>query len=159
MKIVYLTVCLILIAAAQAPDSLASEMKTQGTKADQYYRQGKFKNAYKAYFKLAKTGDHHSQHQVAKMYTNGEGRTIDLKKAYAWSVLAAESGEDEIVASSDALLQRISDKDKALSSATKLKSKYGKEALKIKADKIAKRAEGGRPGRCITGSRMGCRDD
>ena len=126
------------------------------TEADQYYQQGNFKKAYKAYYKLAKTGDHYSQHLVSNMYANGEGKRVDLKKAYAWSVLAAEGGQEQWLTISDELLQRTKDQTKALDSARKLKEKYGKQALLAKSEKKG-RDELYMLGSDCTGSRLPCK--
>jgi TPR repeat protein len=140
----------------QAPCALAATLQDYRSEADQYYQQGNFRKAYKAYLKLAKTGDNYSQHLVSTMYANGEGKSENLTKAYAWSTLAAESGQDQWVNYSDELLQRINDKDKALNSANKLKKKYGQEALKNKAERKT-RDELYEAGSKCTGSKMGCR--
>jgi hypothetical protein len=60
---------------------------------------------------------------------------VDLTKAYAWSALAAEGGEEHFVNESNELLQRTSDQSRALNSAGRLKKKFVVEALKSKADR------------------------
>ena len=156
MKILYIVVCAVLFAAIQAPCVLAKEMQEYRSEADQYYQQGNFKKAYKSYYKLAKTGDHYSQHQVSEMYANGEGKTVDLTKAYAWSVLAAEGGDERLANNSEELLQRTNDKNKALKSAEKLKKKYGKQVLEAKAERRGL-DELYVAGSNCTGSRMPCK--
>ncbi len=158
MKTVLIASCLMLLAAVQAPEAFAKE--TQETQeyraeADQYYLEKDFKKAYKIYYKLAKTGDHYSQDQVSNMYVNGEGKSIDLTVAYAWSVLAAESGEGEMVDKSDLLLEQTSDKALAEKKAAKLKKKYGKVALNERAKKLERIRLNNEMGGC-TGSRIGC---
>ena len=156
MKSICIALIAVLFTALQAPCALAATLQDYRSEADQYYQQGNFRKAYKAYLKLAKTGDNYSQHLVSTMYANGEGKSENLTKAYAWSTLAAESGQDQWVNYSDELLQRINDKDKALSSANKLKKKYGQEALKNKAERKT-RDELYEAGSKCTGSKMGCR--
>ena len=156
MKCIYVAVFAVLFAALQAPCVLAVELQEYRSEADQYYQQGNFKKAYKTYFKLAKTGDNYSQHQVSIMYANGEGKKIDLTKAYAWSALAAESGQEQWVNYSAELLQRTEDKNKSLKSASKLKKKYGQEALKNKTERRG-RDELFITGSKCTGTRMSCR--
>ena len=156
MKILYIVVCAVLFAAIQAPCVLAKEMQEYRSEADQYYQHGNFKKAYKSYYKLAKTGDHYSQHQVSEMYANGEGKTVDLTKAYAWSVLAAEGGDERLANNSEELLQRTNDKNKALKSAEKLKKKYGKQVLEAKAERRGL-DEHYTSGNDCTGSRLPCR--
>ena len=103
------------------------------TRPDQYYLKHDYKKAYKIYFKLAKTGDHHSQGRIAQMLATGEGKSVDLTEAYAWSVLAEEGGEKYLTETSDVLLQRTGDKSAAQKKALKLQGKYGQQALLEKA--------------------------
>ena len=156
MKSICIALLAVIFTALQAPCALAATLQDYRSEADQYYQQGNFRKAYKAYLKLAKTGDNYSQHLVSTMYANGEGKSENLTKAYAWSTLAAESGQDQWVNYSDELLQRINDKDKALNSANKLKKKYGQEALKNKAERKT-REDLYEAGSKCTGSKMGCR--
>jgi TPR repeat protein len=156
MKAVYVVVCAVLFAALQAPCVQANEIQEYRSEADLYYQQENFKKAYKAYYKLAKTGDHYSQHLVSTMYANGEGKKVNLTKAYAWSVLAAEGGQEQMVNYSEELLQRTNDKSKSLESASRLKKKYGKQALEAKA-KQRGRDELYIAGSDCTGSRLPCK--
>jgi TPR repeat protein len=156
MNFIYVAVFAVLFTALQAPSVLAIESQEYPSEADQYYQQGNFKKAYKAYFKLAKTGDNYSQHRVSEMYANGEGKSVNLPKAYAWSTLAAESGQEQWVSYSDELLLRTKDQNKALKNASKLKKKYGQEALKNKAERKG-RDDLFIAGSKCTGTRMSCR--
>jgi len=155
MKTVLIASCLMLLAAVQAPEAFAKETQEYLAEADQYYLEKNYKQAYKIYYKLAKTGDHYSQVQVSNMYVNGEGKSIDLTVAYAWSALAAESGEDEMVNKSDLLLEQTDDKALAEKKAAKLKKKYGKVALDERAKKLERIRLNNTMGGC-TGSRIGC---
>jgi len=91
MKSVFIAVCVLLFAALQAPVVLANGAKDIRDEADQYYQELNFKKAYKLYFKLAKAGDRYSQDRVSHMYAKGEGKTADMKEAYAWSYSFATS--------------------------------------------------------------------
>jgi TPR repeat protein len=137
MKIGFISVFLMFFIALQAPVLLAGDTSELRAEADQYYLDDNYKKAYKIYFKLAKTGDHHSQGRVAQMLTNGEGKSVDLTEAYAWSVLAEEGSKEVLTQSSDVLLQRTSDQSVAQKKALKLKGKYGQQVLKEKALKRA----------------------
>jgi len=156
MKSIYVAVFAVLFAALQAPFVLAGTLQEYRNVADEYYQEGNFHQAYKVYFKLAKTGDYYSQHWVSKMYANGEGKKVNLTKAYAWSALAAEGGEERWVSYSDELLARNKNKDKALNSANKLKKKYGQEALKNKPERRG-RDDLFITGSDCTGTRISCR--
>lgn len=155
MRSVLIAACVMLLAAVQTPDVFAKEVQEYRAKADQYYLEKDFGKAYKIYYKLAKGGDHYSQDQVSNMYAKGEGKKLDLTEAYAWSVLAAEGGEDEIADRSDMLLQKTNDKALAEKKATKLKKKYGKMALEERAKKLERIRLNNTMGGC-TGSRIGC---
>lgn len=155
MKSVFIAACLMLLAALQAPVALAKGVQEYRTEADQYYLESNFKKAYKIYYKLAKAGDHYSQDRVSFMYANGEWKKVDLTEAYAWSVLAAEGGNEKLVNSSDELLLRTEDKPEAQERAEKLRKKYGKDALRMKAVRQAQRENQKRSGAC-TGSHMAC---
>ena len=78
-----------------------------------------------------------------------------MAEAYAWSVLAAESGSKDLQNHSDALLEQNSDKADAEKRATKLMKKYGDAALEKKAANRAKHDRGKSSGTC-TGSRLRC---
>lgn len=133
MKIGFITVFLMIFIALQAPVLLAADSGELRAEADQFYLQHDYKKASKIYFKLAKTGDHHSQARIAQMFANGEGKSVDLTEAYAWSVLAEEGGEKFITEPSDVLLQRTGNKSSAQKKALKLQEKYGQQALKERA--------------------------
>jgi len=153
VKSILFVVLVFLLAAAQTSYVVANELDKYQAEADQYYAEGNYKKAFKGYFKLAKISDHYSQYWVSNMYANGEGKKVDLEYAYAWSALAAESGEQRHVRNSEELLARNDDKDGALKKAEKLSSKYGKRVLEKKARSTARRST--RSGTC-TGSRLAC---
>lgn len=155
MNIRFLAVCALVFFAVNVDVVYAKTTQESRVEADQYYDQQNFKKAYKYYSKLAKKGDHHSQGQLARMLTQGEGREVDFTEAYAWSVLAAESGEDEWLDSSAMLLGQVSSKPKAEEKAAKLMRNYGEAALQEKHRKAEKRLRLG-AGSC-TGSRVACK--
>jgi TPR repeat protein len=138
MKIGFFAMLLLLSIGLQSNDLLANDMIEMRTEADQYYLEHDYKKAYKKYFKVAKTGDHYAQGRIARMYANGEGKSVDLTEAYAWSVLAQEGSGAVLTESSEDLLQRTDNKAKAQEKALKLQKKYGQQALR---DKARKRAE------------------
>lgn len=157
MKSTLFAACVLVFAATFTSGVFAKELKEYQVEADQYYAQGNYKKAFKGYFKLAKIGDHYSQYWVANMYANGEGKKTDLKYAYAWSVLAAESGREKLIRNSEELLDRNADKKAAQKKAERLMKKYGVQALEEKAELLAKRESGRRFGSC-TGSRLSCQN-
>lgn len=131
------------------------ELELKRSEAEKFYTENNYKKAYKMYYKLAKAGDHYSQDRVSQMYVNGEGKTADLTKAYAWSVLAAESGSRDLLDQSAALLDKTGDKPAAEKSAEKLMKKYGEVALEKRAANRARTERGKSSGSC-TGSRLAC---
>jgi TPR repeat protein len=152
MKKLYFFCCMIFLALL-LPTLVEAKTETgRLAQADRYYQQGEFKKAYKIYSKMAKAGDHYSQHRLAQMFARGEGMKADLVQAYAWAVLATEGGQDGVENYRDSLLQRVENKNDAQEKANKLKKKYGQEALG------AKNARKTHPDRSITctGSRLPC---
>ena len=137
MKTGFAKLLLALLIAMHAAALYAAGSSELRAEADQYYTKHDFKKAYKIYYKLAKTGDHHSQGRIAHMFANGEGKSVDLEEAYAWSVLAEEGGEKYLTESSEVLLQRTDDQAGAQKKASKLRDKYGQEALEEKARRRA----------------------
>ena len=156
MKTAVIAVCALVFFAFQTNVLFAKEAKEYRAEADQYYAAKNYKKAYKGYFKLAKLGDHYSQDRVSHMYANGEGKDVDLEEAYAWSVLAAESGNDELMGRRDSLLEQTSDKTLAQKKADKLMDKYGEAALKKKAESKERLRRNTKSGGC-TGSKLDCR--
>lgn len=152
MKFNVVSACAMLFLSLLSFSLHAGKLQEYRGEADQYHQAQDYKKAYKIYFKLAKIGDHYSQDKISSMYLNGEGKKPDLATAYAWAVLAAEGGKEEMAIKRDELLEQASDKPKAQKTAEKLKKKYGKLALEKKA---AKREEMTGGGAC-TNSRIGC---
>ena len=155
MRPVVIAVVLIFVAAFYAPASMASEAAELRTESDQYYENSDFKKAYKGYYKLAKAGDRHSQSKVSHMYANGEGKSVDLTEAYAWSRVASESGKEKYVKVSDDLLPKTKDRAAAEKRADKLIGKYGKQAQRERTARLSAKENDKRSGQC-TGTRLAC---
>jgi TPR repeat protein len=147
--------CMVLFFASFASTSFAKEIGEYREEAVQYYQEQNYKKAYKIYYKLAKMGDHPSQDQVAVMLARGEGKDIDFENAYAWSVLAAEGGDDILTIQSEELLQQADDKARAENQASRLMKKYGRDAQLEKAEAQEMRRLSRQMGGC-TGSKRGC---
>jgi len=147
------TSALALIIALAMPLAVLAGANTGGfAEADKYYQRGEFNKALRLHLKLAKNGDHDSQHRVSQMYARGEGTGIDLTQAYAWAVLAADGGHDEAQEAKHDLLQLADDRSEALEQAEKLKKKYGDVALESRKERRSKRRSSG----SCTGSRISC---
>ncbi len=155
MKFGPVFLCIALFFASFASTSFAKEILEYRGEAEQYYLEQNYKKAYKIYYKLAKMGDHRSQDQLAVMFARGEGKEVNYEEAYAWSVLAAEGGDDMLTIQSEELFVQASDKEKAENRASRLMKKYGKDALLEKAEKKEARRRSHEMGGC-TGSRTGC---
>ncbi len=155
MKINVVLTCVAVLLALCSSALSAKEIPEYRSEADQYYAEHNYKKAYKIYYKLAKMGDHRSQDQVAVMLSRGEGKDVNLEEAYAWSVLAAEGGDDALTIPNEELFLQASDKDKAENKASRLMKKYGRDALLEKAEKKEARRRSHEMGGC-TGSRTGC---
>ena len=155
MKSAFILAIIALFCLLHAPVSLAKEVTEERAKAKQYYAEQNFKRAYKVYFSLAKIGDHYSQSKLSKLYIAGEGVDVDLNEAYAWSVLAAESGVEGMTERSEKLLQETNDPAGAEKRAAKLMKKYSKQTLQAKAAKKEKFKQNHAMGGC-TGSKLGC---
>ena len=155
MKINVVLTCVAVLLALCSSALSAKEIPEYRSEADHYYAEHNYKKAYKIYYKLAKMGDHRSQDQVAVMLSRGEGKDVNLEEAYAWSVLAAEGGDDALTIPNEELFLQASDKDKAENKASRLMKKYGRDALLEKAEKKEARRRSHEMGGC-TGSRTGC---
>ena len=156
MKIILTTVCFMLFFVFQAPDLVAGTWQEDQAEADQYYETGVYNKAFKIYLGLAKRGVSHSQAMVSQMYSDGEGTKMKANDAYAWAVLAAQRGASDLVERRDSLYEQSANQQSAQKKADKLLSKYGRDALKKKADSKAKLKQNTKSGGC-TGSKLGCR--
>lgn len=124
-------------------------------KAETYLAEGEDRKAYKAYRSLARAGHFPSQRRLAEFYAQGVGTKPDPVEAYAWSVLAAETGREEFVEYSGQLLAAIpaDTQPKAEKTAEKLMKKYGVEAQLERQLRLAEREKN--LNQC-TGSRVSC---
>ncbi len=88
-----------------------------------------YKKAYNLFLKSAKSGNPHSQHNVAVLLLKGHGVKQDQEKALAWFLIAAENGSKNA--------QRIVAKFKAveINNIAKIKSELEKN---IKQKQFAK---------------------
>jgi len=59
------------------------------------------------YRELARSGDKFSQYRLARMFDAGLGTERDPERAYAWAVIAAESGDETIDAYLEDLAVRV----------------------------------------------------
>ncbi|GAB4116699.1 MAG: hypothetical protein Tsb0027_08480 [Wenzhouxiangellaceae bacterium] len=62
---------------------------------DRLYKSGDYYNAFTRYQKMAEYGDKFSQYRLAVMYEMGRGVDKDLVQAFAWSYVAAETGQQQ----------------------------------------------------------------
>jgi len=147
--------CALLVFTLQSSSLVADDLQEDRAEADQYYQAQQYRESYKLYYKLAKKGDHHSQAQLAAMFARGEGTEIDLIDAYAWSMLAAQGGDETALKQCDELLSQIGDKAKAEKKAEKLNKKYSDQALSEQAAKRERMKRSHEMGGC-TGGKLGC---
>lgn len=155
MKSVIFAVFTLLMVVLQTSAVVANEAKELRADSDEYYAELNYKKAYKGYYKLAKAGDRYSQSRVAHMYAAGEGKSVDLTEAYAWSVVAAESGKDDYVKHSSDLLLLTENKAAAEKRAAKLVKKYGRDAQRVRTARLTSKENEKRSGQC-TGTRLAC---
>ncbi len=74
-----------------------SDYSNARLEADRLYQNGDFASAHKKYQRLAKEGDSFSQYRVSYMYLMGQGKKVDLIESVAWSVLAAQGKQEDLV--------------------------------------------------------------
>jgi hypothetical protein len=78
--------------------SAESQYHAWQKEADSYYEKGDYSAAYKKYLNLAKKGDSFSQYRVSFMNLQAQGvKSEDIVEAFAWSVLAAQNGQPDLV--------------------------------------------------------------
>ena len=122
--------------------------------ADKLYERGDYNDAFKEYSRLAKKGDIFSQYQLSRMYYAGQGTRQEWPEAYAWSVLAAQTGVQEFVDYREALTVLVPEDERkaALRRADYFTRRWGNVAIAAEARDRAKREL-----RTCTGSRLGTR--
>jgi len=148
--------CLLLLADSSIARNSRDEDSDQraAARADEQYAQERFGAAYKTYLGLAKKGDPFSQYRVSFMSLYGQGTNPDVIEAFAWAVLAAESGDPGLLNYLNEV-EALVPPDRAEAAqeiAEEYRHEWGKLALAIEARKKAKRDM-----RDCTGSRLGTR--
>jgi hypothetical protein len=104
--------------------------------ADRVYRQTDYERAFVIYRnELAEMGDKYGQYMVGYMYLTGKGVEEDWVAASAWYRLAAERGNDQLLAVSDKLWLSLDAEQQAQSDERflQLRKKFGDLALVMKA--------------------------
>jgi hypothetical protein len=138
--------CLVLLATPVAGNN--SEYSDWRDEATALYENDDFGKAYKAYLKLGKKGDVFSAYRVSYMMLKGQGTRENLIEAFAWAVVAAESGSSELTEYRDAVgaLIPVEDRKKAQQKVDYFLRRYGPDDNKP----ASKEREG------CTGSRLSC---
>jgi TPR repeat protein len=84
------------ISYASVPDTPKVDVaKVSMEEADNAYKKGDYKMAFKEFSTLAESGDTEAQYKLANMYSNGEGILRDRQKATKWYLKAAKQGYSE----------------------------------------------------------------
>lgn len=139
-----------------ASPALTAENADQraAARADEAYAAGSYATALKQYLRLAKKGDPFSQYRSSYMHLKGEGVEPDYPIAFAWAVLAAESGDPQLASYLGEVkaLVPIDLRDEAQRQAEAYLREWGRVALAIEA-----RRKVDRELRNCTGSRLGTR--
>lgn len=150
---VSLTVVLLAGGTAHAQDVDPGYQRTQ-EQADDFYESGEYGKAYRKYRHLAKIGDSFAQYRVSTMNLYGHGMSKDPVEAFAWSVLAAQNRNPDLVQYRDLLFEALpaDDREDAQETAEKYMSRYGNLALAERARRNARRQLSG-----CTGSRLSTR--
>lgn len=85
------------IAALLVSLPVLADFTQERLEAGRLYDGGQYSDAYKQYRELARNGDSFSQYRLSYMYLMGEGHKEDLIESLAWSVLAAQDRQQELV--------------------------------------------------------------
>ncbi len=78
---------------------------------------------------MAKSGHPDAQYMVAQAYANGWGKPVDVNQAYAWALLAKESGSAEAGAFYAELRQKLPSRREAKTTFAALDKEFGQVAL------------------------------
>ena len=137
-----------------ADDKSKDELTAEG--ADAGYDQREYRKALASYMVLARKGDPFSQYRISYMHLQGEGVKVDYSEAFAWAVLAAESGDEKLGSYFEEVKRLVPDdqQDEAQSLAEDYMYRWGRMALAIEARRKADKQL-----RNCTGSRLGTRCD
>lgn len=124
--------------------------------ADSHYAAGEYRKAYRQYLRLARKGDPFSQYRASYMHLMGEGVEQDYPTAFAWAVLAAESGSPQLETYLEEVKAQVptGQREAAQRKAEAYLREWGRLALAIEARRKADRQM-----RSCTGSRLGTRCD
>jgi hypothetical protein len=85
------------ICTVSLPLPANSDYQSVHRDADLLYQNGDYYNAYNKYYKLAKDGDSFAQYRISYMRLMGQGKKEDVIESLAWSVLAAQNKQDQLV--------------------------------------------------------------
>lgn len=88
-------------------DAQASTSVTKSDEAASFFDNGEYSAAYKRYLKLAKDGDLFAQYRVSFMKLTGLGTKANASEAMAWAVVAAKSGDAELVRYREAVAELV----------------------------------------------------
>ena len=137
--------------AASAADPKYVESQER---ADRLYAEKSYSRAYRTYRDLARVGDSFAQYRVSYMLRHGQGTRTDATEAYAWSVLASQNDNPQLIEWREALYQDLPEaqREPALEQAQELMDRYGNLALAEEARRAALKRL-----RSCTGSRTGAR--
>lgn len=159
MKFRFSSITAMVFALVISPLSYAaqSEYDAWQEDADRVYASGDYPKAYSKYLKLAKKGDSFSQYRVSYMNLEALGMNeADVVEAFAWAVLAAQSGQSELVKYRRAVAEMVPENKqrKALRKVDFYMRRWGNIALAQDAIVGAREQT-----RDCTGSRLGQRCD
>lgn len=85
------------ICVLSLPLTANSDYQNDHREADRLYQNGDYYDAYSKYHKLAKDGDSFSQYRISYMRLMGQGKKEDVIESLAWSVLAAQNKQEQLV--------------------------------------------------------------
>lgn len=107
------------------------------------YSRKDFPAARGLFLDVAKLADSQAQRALASMHARGEGGTVDLVEAYAWSSLASDQGDATASKIRDAVLANLpaSLKTQAEARLAEYRSKYSADAIKRSLHPIVNAAE------------------
>lgn len=93
----YLTTVILLFAcllpfAAQADHKVTPQQYMKFQQGKECFARGDFDGAFTCWLPLAEQGIAEAQYNIGRMYAYGEGLEQDYAEAYAWFLVAAQSG-------------------------------------------------------------------
>lgn len=116
------------------------------------YNSGRFVDAHGQFTRAASYADKYSQHRLSLMYWNGEGVARDRALAYVWSDLAAERGQQRLLAIREKMWEALADDERARVAelGPSMYDRYGDDRAKALQGGLLKRVMSN-----ATGSRAG----